>query len=498
MSETPKAEVPDFWSAAFAVIKSHFSRWSYIRRLTASHPDYVAPEEFCDDLLGNAFADRRFLIVNNRRTFFDWACQQPNIKILLPVLAGHDLLRLGDKVSALRHLDLGLVLDQEDLYAQALWFSARGEPIQDIDPKKFFCTNPFERLESSSRNRLMFCCPAWLPTPAGSLEDGSAEDVWNSQAAQDIRASIHDGSYRYCSRMHCPKLVDKTLARVPTIKDPEMKDAWAEKKTVLPTKIKRIALAHDRSCNISCPSCRTKLIIANKAENTRLDALIDNALLPLMLASRRISMTGSGDPFSSNHFRSVLRRLTALPKGPIIDLQTNGLLMARSWNDLGLPGRVGNVLVSIDAAKAETYAVIRRGGDFEDLMENLAFLSALRRENGVDSVRLDFVVQALNYREMPAAAEIMRKFQFDKIKFQMLRSWNTWSAEDFRKNHVGHPGHPEYDDFVQVLQDPRLAGPDVEWSGFYALRPNRSASEARSGPITLVSKTDARQAASLG
>ena len=80
--------------------------------------------------------------------------------------------------------------------------------------------------------------------------------------------------------MHCPKLVDKTLESTKTIKDPEMKDIWAKKKVVLPTKIKRIALAHDRSCNISCPSCRTKLIIANKAENTRLDGLIDNALMP--------------------------------------------------------------------------------------------------------------------------------------------------------------------------------------------------------------------------
>ncbi len=172
--------------------------------------------------------------------------------------------------------------------------------------------------------------------------------------------------------------------------------------------------------------------------------------------------------------------------------------MARSWNDLGLQGRVGNVLVSIDAAKPETYAVIRRGGDFDDLMENLTFLSGLRQANEVNSVRLDFVVQPLNFREMPAATKIMRKFKFDKIKFQMLRSWNTWSAEDFRKNHVGHPGHPEHDELVQILQDPLLAEPDIEWSGFYSLRPKRSASDARSGPMTLTSNTDARQSANLG
>ncbi len=493
-----KDSIAEHWRTAFDAIMARWGRWSYTRRLTRSHDDYVAPEAFCDDVLSYALADRRFLSVAERRSFFAWGCAQPRIKGFVPVLAAHDLLKRGDKASALRHLDLALVLDQEDLYAQEMWFAARGQPIQPIDPDRFFCTNPFEHLESASRNRLMFCCPAWLPTHAGSLEDSTAEDVWNSPAARDIRASIHDGSYRYCSRMHCPKLVDKTITKTRDLTDPEMRKVWQNKLTVHPTKIKRIALAHDRSCNLSCPSCRTELLIANKAENTRLDQLIDNALLPLILASRRISMTGSGDPFSSNHFRSVIRRLTALPDGPIIDLQTNGLLLARSWSELGLPGRVGNVLVSIDAAKSETYAIIRRGGTLEDLMENLAFLSDLRRTGQVDFVRLDFVVQALNYREMPAAAQIMRDFGFDRIKFQMLRSWDTWDAAAFRKNHVGHPDHREFNLFAQVLQDPGLAQDDVEWSGFYTLTPKRSPPAARSEPITLASNGEARHAASRG
>lgn len=488
--------VPANWTAAFDAISSQSERWKRGRRLTHSNPDYIEPRAFCDAVLSAALADRQFLKTSARADFFAWACAQPKVKMLVPVVAAHDCLARGDKDGALAHLDLALVLDQEDLYAQELWFSARGEPLKKIDSTKQICPNPFTRLESASQNRLMFCCPAWLPIAVGSLNDETAEDVWNSTTAQDIRASIHDGSYRYCSRMHCPKFEDGSLQQTDKINDPDLRAAWETKAVVLPPKIKRIALAHDRSCNISCPSCRTKLIIADRVENTRLDALTDRALLPLILAARRINITGSGDPFSSKHYRNLIRRLTSLPPGPIIDLQTNGLLLAKSWSELGLEGRVGNVLVSIDAATKATYEVIRRGGVFEDLLENLAFLSELRKSGRVKNVNLEFVTQALNYVEMPAAVDIMRSYGFDKIKFQMLRSWNTWSPQEFKKQHVGSPEHAEFGAFQDVMLDPRFAASDVKLSGFYSTMSRRSSSAIKSAPKVAFSNGDARQSSS--
>ena len=488
---------PEHWTIARQTIETFTDRWKIGRRLTASSPDYVDARPFCDSVLAEALSDKRFLNVKERASFFDWSSAKCGRKSLFPVLAAHDLLLRGDTKRALHHLSLAMSLDQEDIYAQEMWFEARGEPVQPIDSSRYFCTNPFERIESASRNRLMFCCPAWLPVPVGSLDDDTAEAVWNSAAAQDIRASIHDGSYRYCSRMHCPMLSENKLPRVEDISNSVTRTAMVEKKTIVPTRINRIGLAHDRSCNLTCPSCRTKLIIANREETERLDLLTDKALLPLLLASRRVTITGSGDPFSSKHYRNVIRKLTSLPNAPIIDLQTNGLLLARSWNELGLEGHVGKVLLSIDAARKETYEVVRRGGIFEDLLKNLEFLSELRHRGAVKDVRLDFVTQALNFREMPEAADLMRQFGFDQIKFQMLRSWNTWSAEEFQRQHVGQPDHPDHAEFQQIMQDPRLNQTDVTYSGFYSLVSASTSTATKSGPSVDLSKGDVRQAASL-
>lgn len=485
------------WRAAFDLIRSRAIEWRNGRRLTRSAPGYIEPRPYCDGLLADALCDRAFLDTAKRLAFFEWACRQPGIKVLVPVLAAHDLLRRGDSDRAIAPLTLALTLDQEDLYAQEMWFAAHGQPIAPVNPAERFCPHPFERIESASNNRLMFCCPAWLPVAVGSLEDATAEAIWNSPTAQDIRASIHDGSYRYCSRMHCPMFTDDLLPRVSAIKSPALNEIRATKATKLPVAIRLINLAHDRSCNLSCPSCRTRMIIAGKAETNRLDALTDRALLPLILASERVTITGSGDPFSSRHYRNVIRRLTAQDRGPRIDLQTNGLLLARSWDELGLEGHVGRVLVSIDAASKPTYEVIRRNGIFEDLLANLEFLSTLRQRGSVEFVRLDFVVQALNFREMPAAAELMRGFGFDGIKFQMLRSWNTWSAEEFRQHHVGRPEHPEHAELRAVLHDPALSGPDVHWFGFYADSSPGDGASNRSPARAEFSKGELRQASSL-
>jgi len=193
-------------------------------------------------------------------------------------------------------------------------------------------------------------------------------------------------------------------------------------------------------------------------------------ILPLVRTAQRVQITGSGDPFASQHFRYVIRRLTSgeVPDSKII-LQTNGLLLKASWDELGLEGNVELIIISIDAVRPETYTVLRRGGRFDSLLENLQFASDLRRANRVKQVRLDFVVQALNYREIPDAVDLMRAFGFDRIKFQMIRSWNTYTPEEFIEHDIGCPDHPEFGAFLGVLRDPRLAGADILLDGFHSV-----------------------------
>src|SRR5437016_14546850 len=77
--------------------------------------------------------------------------------------------------------------------------------------KRLFCSVPFERLEMHPDGKCFACCPGWLRRPLGTLsEDTPFEEIWNGQAAREIRAGILDGSFRDCDENRCPHLASAT------------------------------------------------------------------------------------------------------------------------------------------------------------------------------------------------------------------------------------------------------------------------------------------------
>ena len=70
---------------------------------------------------------------------------------------------------------------------------------------------------------------------------------------------------------------------------------------------------------------------------------------------------------------------------------------------------------------------------------------------------------------MPDAVEIVKRFGFDGLKFQMIRNWGTFAPEAFAKHNIGVPTHPEHGAFLEVLRDRRLQEDFVEFWGFYGV-----------------------------
>src|SRR5262249_12815082 len=159
----------------------------------------------------------------------------------------------------------------------------------------------------------------------------------------------------------------------------------------------------DYSCNLACPSCRTKKIVAKPEKRAQLLQTANEAILPLLKNAGSVNITGSGDPFASHYFRYLLKK-TADPEYTHlrVHLQTNGVLLdEKAWTDLRLEGRVDYILISLDASSESTYRIVRKGGDFQRLLQNLRFVAALRHENRIKHLRLDFVVQSRNFRDIP-------------------------------------------------------------------------------------------------
>jgi radical SAM protein with 4Fe4S-binding SPASM domain len=326
-------------------------------------------------------------------------------------------------------------------------------------PRRLFCAKPFRYLEVAENGDAYLCCQGWQPVTIGNVRRESLSSLWNGETAREIRRSILDGSFRHCTA--CPFLasVSGCVRDANAVVDPFEVSILA-RRSLVSEGPQVVNLAYDRTCNLSCPSCRTELFVATGREFEALEELQGRLLDGGLLARIKwLSVTGSGDPFASRLYRDLLRAIDPARFPRLrVRLHTNALLFtAETWADLGpVRERVHEVEVSVDAACAATYALNRRGGSWETLLENLVFIASLRRRGPIRRLHLSFVVQANNWREMTAFVDLADRYGADRILFSPLRDWNTFAPKEFARRAVHLPGHPEHADFVSSLKDARL------------------------------------------
>ena len=108
-----------------------------------------------------------------------------------------------------------------------------------------FCPHPFSRMEVKSNGGVYGCCEGWMPKPFGNILDTPLAEIWNGATALEVRDSILDGSFRFCTA--CPYLPGPggpVVAKTPSA----LGDV---------NRIKTLKMDYDQSCNLTCPSCRT-------------------------------------------------------------------------------------------------------------------------------------------------------------------------------------------------------------------------------------------------
>jgi len=326
------------------------------------------------------------------------------------------------------------------------------------------CTKPFVKLDVLE-NSTHQCCASWLTTSAGNLQTTPWEQVWNGVDAQAVRASMLDGSFRHCNKRTCPSIQSDDL---PTRESLRADSFWREiieaGRTAMPRGPETVNLAYDRTCNLSCPSCRTERFAADEATRLRFDEMQDRAILPLLKHAKTVFVTGSGDPFASKNFRRLMHQLTEkeFPQLKFV-IMTNGMLFTPAqWEAFPtLHNRVEILRISVDAATGPTHELLRRGARWPVMLENMTFAGDLRAAGLIDDYELVFTVQSENYREVGDAVDLAHEVGANGVYFGRMTNWGTFSEAEYRSKAVFLPEHPEHRAFVEKMQDPRLRDPMV-------------------------------------
>jgi hypothetical protein len=354
---------------------------------------------------------------------------------------------------------------------------ARAVPDTDYDLSDRFCPMPFTHLSTSHKgDAFACCCSAWAPYPVGNVIDApSATEVWNSADAQEIRRSVHDGDFAYCSRTLCSFIAARTLPSKAEITDPILRRYIDERTVVVPEPPAMMQLNHDPSCNLACRSCRTDIITAGPDEQRVYVDAAERVLLPMLRGMDGMTyISGGGEAFASAHYRKILASLNRAEfPGLSVFLITNGqLLNAKRWAEFpSLPAMIGNLSVSIDAARAETYERLRRPGKWNVLMENLELMSRMRAAGQFPRLQLNFVVQADNFRELPEFLALGNRLGADSFWLQRLTNYGSFTDPVFEQADVTSPQHPDHAELLAILRQPFLNDPRVDMAMLMPILP---------------------------
>lgn len=306
-----------------------------------------------------------------------------------------------------------------------------------------FCSQPWDTIQILNDGSVSLCmCSAWHNNKsAGNLYRNSLGEIINSTKSQRFKNSIIDQSYRYCNKSLCPQL--NQLQLIDNFDSVDMLQ--------LPT---IISLAIDTNCNLKCASCRNSQIYSTDID-PNIKYILDSLCKEYTDFDHPVMVygDGAGDCFASAAWREFLNNGN-LPKCFKFNLTTNGNLITKNLDIIDkIKSQLHSVIVSLDAATAETYKKIR-GGNFNLVLDGIKELTNLKI-----MVHTQYVLQYQNYQELIQYQDLAKSMGVETFGVQKLFRWphmnDQWWLENQLENNEKVDQDLLYKSLQQVVADPK-------------------------------------------
>lgn len=347
-------------------------------------------------------------------------------------------LKSNDMASCVDYINYRKMLTRPSKFVRKTLFD---KSYYDIE-----CKTMLNHLEILTNGNTCCCCTTFVKDYLDNIFDKDADELWNSNLHKIMCLSLVNRTYSFCKKDMCPLFVNQESKE---IKCDNSKYAQMEKYP------KVLVAGYDRSCNLSCITCRDHFEVAKGTEKQLVDKITEKIKTEYLDNASFVVLAGNGEVFSSAAYRDFYTDSRFHPK--YIRFLTNGLLFTpQKWNEFDHSAGVNYMMtVSIDAATAETYEKVRRGGRFETLKKNMEFASKLRREGSLKYLRFNFVVQSENYKEMIAFVQWGEELGVDEIFFTKVLNWGTYTEEEFRDiSMMESDGVTPKPELLEVLNNP--------------------------------------------
>lgn len=325
------------------------------------------------------------------------------------------------------------------------------------------CNAPFSEIEIHENGNIYFCCPSKIGISIGNIYKEDFDKIWYSDIANEIRSRILENKdYKYCNLAICNPInninQDKLLMMDSININYEKPD--------YPLFVK---FCHDRHCNIKCITCRDEYCTNSQEQNDFLNNNIEKIYLPILKNCKIVSLNGSGEVFASKHGKTLIKAIVNKYPDIKFDIHTNGVLCTKELCDeLGITEKLISIDISMHAYSKEIYEKIMQGSNFEKVRKNLEWLKELKAKGQLKNLDIYFVVQKMNYKEMPKMIEYAASLGAN-IHFWEFRNWgNKWAEQNYDKVAIYEKWHPEYNKFAKFMQQDIFKSQNCHLNNFLA------------------------------
>ncbi len=198
-------------------------------------------------------------------------------------------------------------------------------------------------------------------------------------------------------------------------------------------------------CNNVTPCVICDRNIRPKENNAEVNEKDITAVKPLLQTAQYVLLHTGGEPMFSRYFDEVVRIIESPTR---ISMATNGMLLTKKRADLMLERDVmGQLVISLDAATAQTYKIMRPSSDFDTVIGNLTYYinraGLLNRKEA--TVALCMTICNENLTDIPKIVELAEKLGIGYLNLNHLnegldftlklsdgRIWNYIEQQKFK------------------------------------------------------------------
>jgi MoaA/NifB/PqqE/SkfB family radical SAM enzyme len=197
-------------------------------------------------------------------------------------------------------------------------------------------------------------------------------------------------------------------------------------------------------CNFNCLACTRKSLSINRL-NRDLSFEKFRLIIEQIPTLKRIKLQGLGEPFLCSELKEILE--FGKEKDISFETFTNGSVLK---DNLHLISYFDYIFISFDASLKEKFEVIRKGSNFDQIIENLKKCIDFKTKNKLRTkIGLNVVVSHLNYKEIPEIIKRAISLRLDFVLFVEVENWFI-------------PAEDEYLTFREFIKQSRIYSLEIE------------------------------------